>query len=76
MLSINFGRRNTQMTMKPIINPMGLFSNPSKEKGSRICKDQKNDHIDCSMHGTPKMMRLHVHYRNRLMTCLIIVLLT
>lgn len=44
------------MIMKFIINFMGFFSNFSKEKGFCICKDQKNDYIDCLMYGIFKMM--------------------
>lgn len=48
MLSMSMGRRNTQMTMKPIIIPMGLLSSPNKEKGSRTCTDKEICQTHCS----------------------------
>lgn len=41
MLSMSMGNKNTQTTIKPIIIPIGLFSIPNKENGSRTCTDQE-----------------------------------
>ena len=52
ILSISFGKRTTQISMKPIIRPMGLLRSPNSEKGSRLCTCQNTNYRDCLLHQT------------------------